>query len=154
MILPGMGVVSELVARVSRKQVFGYSFVAFSSLAIAILGLPRVGPPPVREQPVDLRGPRVLDHHDARGGALGREDVQLGRHDVQGLGHAGVADLLGHRLHGPVPDRRPDGTLPRDARPRHSPDRHVLRRSAHFHYIMVGGAIMAFLGGIHFYGRR
>ena len=38
MILPGMGVMSELVAAVSRKQVFGYSFVAFSSLAIAILG--------------------------------------------------------------------------------------------------------------------
>ena len=38
MILPGMGVISELVAGVSRKQVFGYSFVAFSSLAIAIIG--------------------------------------------------------------------------------------------------------------------
>src|SRR5215831_6820284 len=38
MILPGMGVVSELVAAVSRKQVFGYGFVAFSSLAIAVLG--------------------------------------------------------------------------------------------------------------------
>jgi len=38
MILPAMGVISELVAAVSRKQVFGYSFVAFSSLAIAILG--------------------------------------------------------------------------------------------------------------------
>ena len=38
MILPGMGVVSELVAAVSRKQIFGYAFVAFSSLAIAILG--------------------------------------------------------------------------------------------------------------------
>ena len=38
MILPGMGVISELVAAVSRKQIFGYAFVAFSSLAIAILG--------------------------------------------------------------------------------------------------------------------
>src|SRR5262245_35498534 len=38
MILPGMGVISELVSAISRKQVFGYSFVAFSSLAIAILG--------------------------------------------------------------------------------------------------------------------
>ena len=38
MILPGMGVISELVAAMSRKQIFGYSFVAFSSLAIAILG--------------------------------------------------------------------------------------------------------------------
>src|SRR4029079_11258299 len=38
MILPGMGVMSELVAGVSRQKVFGYSFVAFSSLAIAIIG--------------------------------------------------------------------------------------------------------------------
>jgi cytochrome c oxidase subunit 1 len=38
MILPSMGVVSELVATHTRKPVFGYSFVAFSSLAIAIFG--------------------------------------------------------------------------------------------------------------------
>src|SRR5213075_1744510 len=36
MILPAMGVVSEVVACFSRKNVFGYSFVAFSSLAIAV----------------------------------------------------------------------------------------------------------------------
>src|SRR5918999_648347 len=38
MILPAMGVVSEVVACFSRKNVFGYSFVAFSSLAIAVFG--------------------------------------------------------------------------------------------------------------------
>ena len=38
MILPAMGVVSELVATFSRKPVFGYSFVAFASLAIAVIG--------------------------------------------------------------------------------------------------------------------
>lgn len=38
MILPAMGVVSELVSTFSRKKVFGYSFVAFSSLAIAVFG--------------------------------------------------------------------------------------------------------------------
>src|SRR6201990_3156243 len=38
MILPSMGVISELVATHTRKPVFGYSFVAFSSLAIAIFG--------------------------------------------------------------------------------------------------------------------
>ena len=37
MILPGMGVVSELITAFSRKKIFGYSFVAFSSLAIAII---------------------------------------------------------------------------------------------------------------------
>ena len=38
MILPSMGVISELVATHSRKPIFGYSFVAFSSLAIAVFG--------------------------------------------------------------------------------------------------------------------
>ncbi|MCA1607480.1 MAG: cbb3-type cytochrome c oxidase subunit I, partial [Acidobacteria bacterium] len=38
MILPSMGVVSELISTHSRKNVFGYSFVAFSSLAIAVFG--------------------------------------------------------------------------------------------------------------------
>jgi len=38
MILPSMGVVSEVITCFSRKQIFGYKFVAFSSLAIAVLG--------------------------------------------------------------------------------------------------------------------
>src|SRR3989454_8841018 len=37
MILPGMGVISELISCFSRKYVFGYHFVAFSSLAIAAI---------------------------------------------------------------------------------------------------------------------
>src|SRR5262249_19050258 len=38
MILPGMGVISELIPCFSRKRVFGYEFVAFSSVAIAVIG--------------------------------------------------------------------------------------------------------------------
>src|SRR5699024_3422786 len=38
MVLPGMGVVSELIAASSKRAVFGYTYVAFSSLAIAFLG--------------------------------------------------------------------------------------------------------------------
>src|SRR3954471_2183054 len=38
MILPSMGVVSEVISTFSRKSVFGYGFVAFSSVAIAVLG--------------------------------------------------------------------------------------------------------------------
>src|ERR687894_466670 len=38
MILPAMGVISEIVQAFARKNIFGYSFVAFSSLAIAIVG--------------------------------------------------------------------------------------------------------------------
>lgn len=38
MILPGMGVISEVIACFSRNRVFGYEFIAFSSVAIAIIG--------------------------------------------------------------------------------------------------------------------
>ena len=38
MILPGMGVISEVVTCFSRNRVFGYTFVAFSSVAIAVIG--------------------------------------------------------------------------------------------------------------------
>jgi cytochrome c oxidase subunit 1 len=38
MIIPGMGVISEVVSCFSRKRVFGYNFIAASSMGIAILG--------------------------------------------------------------------------------------------------------------------
>ena len=38
MILPSFGVISEVIAAFSRKRIFGYSFVAFSSIAIAAFG--------------------------------------------------------------------------------------------------------------------
>lgn len=38
MILPGMGVTSEIISTFSRKHIFGYHFVALASLAIALFG--------------------------------------------------------------------------------------------------------------------
>jgi cytochrome c oxidase subunit 1 len=38
MVLPAMGIVSEIIPCFSRKNVFGYEFIAFSSIAIAVLG--------------------------------------------------------------------------------------------------------------------
>jgi cytochrome c oxidase subunit I len=38
MILPALGIVSELIATFSRKHIFGYKFIALSSLAIALFG--------------------------------------------------------------------------------------------------------------------
>ncbi len=38
MILPSMGVISELISNFSRKKIFGYEFIAFSSIAIAVFG--------------------------------------------------------------------------------------------------------------------
>jgi cytochrome c oxidase subunit 1 len=38
MILPAMGVISEIIPVFARKQIFGYKMIAFSSLAIAFFG--------------------------------------------------------------------------------------------------------------------
>jgi len=38
MILPGMGIISEVVACFSRNKIFGYHAIAFSSLGIAVVG--------------------------------------------------------------------------------------------------------------------
>jgi cytochrome c oxidase subunit I len=38
MILPAMGVLSELIPAFARKRIFGYRFVAYASLAIAAIG--------------------------------------------------------------------------------------------------------------------
>jgi cytochrome c oxidase subunit 1 len=37
MILPAMGVISEVISTHSRKHIFGYNFIAYSSIAIALL---------------------------------------------------------------------------------------------------------------------
>jgi cytochrome c oxidase subunit 1 len=38
MILPAMGVISELFSRSQPQAIFGYKFIAISSMAIALLG--------------------------------------------------------------------------------------------------------------------
>ena len=38
MIVPGLGIISELIATFSKKRIFGYKFIAGSSMAIALLG--------------------------------------------------------------------------------------------------------------------
>jgi cytochrome c oxidase subunit 1 len=38
MILPGMGVISEIIPAFARKELFGYKFVVWSSIAIAVVG--------------------------------------------------------------------------------------------------------------------
>ncbi|HEX5321265.1 MAG TPA: cbb3-type cytochrome c oxidase subunit I [Stellaceae bacterium] len=38
MILPGMGVITEIIPVFARKKIFGYKFIAWSSVAIAVIG--------------------------------------------------------------------------------------------------------------------
>lgn len=37
MVLPGMGIISELIATFSKKKIFGYKLIAYSSVAIALI---------------------------------------------------------------------------------------------------------------------
>ena len=38
MILPGMGIISEIISTFSKKRIFGYTYIAASSMAIALFG--------------------------------------------------------------------------------------------------------------------
>jgi cytochrome c oxidase subunit I len=148
MVLPGMGVVSELVTTHSHCQLFGYSFVAFSSLAIAVISF------------------LVWGHHMFVSGqaqyaslifsafsfavaipsaikvfnwtaTLYKGSISLDAPMLYALGFIGLftmGGLTGLFL----------ATIAIDV---HVTDTYFV--VAHFHYIMVGGAVMAYLGGIH-----
>jgi cytochrome c oxidase subunit I len=148
MILPGMGVVSELVTTHAHRRLFGYSFVAFSSLAIAVIGF------------------LVWGHHMLVAGqsqfasllfsalsflvavpsaikvfnwtaTLHRGSVSYDAPMLYAMGFIGlftIGGLTGLFL----------ATIAVDI---HVHDTYFV--VAHFHYIMVGGMVMAYLGGIH-----
>ncbi len=128
MILPAMGVISELVAAFARKPIFGYRFVAFASIGHRGPRLPGLGPPHVRGRPVDLRRDGLLGAVDAGGDPVGDQGVQLDGDALRGLDLVRDADALRPGLHRPVHDRRPDGRHGRDAGLRRPRARHVLHR--------------------------
>ena len=68
MLLPGMAVISEIIACFSRKRIFGYTAVAFSSVAIAVFGFFCLGASHVHHGRLQLRRPRLLSspHHARR----------------------------------------------------------------------------------------
>src|SRR6187401_908632 len=150
MILPGMGVMSELVAAISRKQVFGYGFVAFSSLAIAILGFLVWGHHLFVSSQSIYAGlvfsiitmlvavpSAVKTFNWAATMYKGSVTWESPTYWVLGfMGLFTIGGLTGLFL----------ATMGLDI---HLTDTYFV--VAHFHYIMVGGAIMAFLGGLHFY---
>jgi cytochrome c oxidase subunit 1 len=150
MILPGMGVISELVAAMSRKQVFGYSFVAFSSLAIAVLGFLVWGHHLFVSSQSIYAGLvfSIISMLVAIPSAVktfnwtatmykGSVSWQSPTWWVIGfMGLFTIGGLTGLFL----------ATLGLDV---HLTDTYFV--VAHFHYIMVGGAIMAYMGGLHFW---
>jgi cytochrome c oxidase subunit 1 len=150
MILPGMAVISECVAAFTRKKIFGYSFVAFSSLAIAFLGF------------------AVWAHHLFVAGisvysammfsfltmlvavpsaikvfnwtaTMYKASVSWQTPMLYVLGFIGlftIGGVTGLFL----------GALGIDV---HVHDSYFV--VAHFHYIMVGGTVMAYMAGIHYW---
>jgi cytochrome c oxidase subunit 1 len=150
MVLPAMGVVSEIVPTFARKTIFGYRFVAFASIAIAVLGFLVWG------HHMFVSGQSVyagmifslLSFMVAIPSAVKvfnwtatmyKGSVSYRTPMLYAFGFIGlftIGGLTGLFL----------ATLGVDV---HVHDTYFI--IAHFHYIMVGGAIMGYLGGIHYW---
>jgi cytochrome c oxidase subunit I len=150
MLLPGMAVISEIIPCFARRPIFGYRFIAYSSIAIAVLGF------------------LVWGHHMFVSGqsmyagmvfslisflvaipsgikvfnwsmTLYKGSIIFATPMLYALGFIGlftIGGLTGLML----------ASLALDV---HMHDTYFV--VAHFHYIMVGGAVMAYLGGVHFW---
>jgi cytochrome c oxidase subunit 1 len=150
MILPGMGVISEVVPCFSRKAIFGYNFVAVSSIAIAVIGF-LVWGHHLFVSGQSLYASTVFSFMSflvavpsaikvfnwtatMYKGSISYETPMLYAFGFIGLFTMG--GLTGLFL----------ATLAVDV---HLTDTYFV--VAHFHYVMVGGMVMAYLGGIHFW---
>ena len=150
MILPGMGVMSELITCFSKKRIFGYSFVGFSSMAIAVISFLVWGHHMFVTGQSIYAGLifSVLSFMVAIPSAvkvfnwtatLYKGSISYQAPMLYALGFNGLftmGGLTGLFLASLATDVHLNGTY------------FIV---AHFHYIMVGGAVMAYLGGIHFW---
>ena len=106
MMLPGFGIISEVLSVKSRKPIFGYRMMAFSLLAIVAARLHGVGAPHVRVGHAGL-DPDPDDGHDGdHRGADRHQDLLLAGHAVEGRAAPGHADAVGARLPDDVHARR------------------------------------------------
>jgi cytochrome c oxidase subunit 1 len=150
MILPGMGVISEIISTFSRKRVFGYEFIAFSSIAIAILGFLVWGHHMFVSSQSVYSGlvfsfitmlvaiPSAIKVFNWTA-TLYKGSISYRTPMLYALGFIGlfvIGGLTGIFL----------GVVAVNV---HVTDTYFV--VAHFHYVMVGGTIMAYLGGIHFW---
>jgi cytochrome c oxidase subunit 1 len=150
MILPAMGWVSEAITCFSRKRVFGYPFIALSSIAIAVLSFL------VWAHHMFVAGMSVysgmvfslLSFMVAVPSAikvfnwtatLYKGSISYDTPMLYALGFIGLFTLGG--MTGLFL-----ATLAIDV---HVTDTYFV--VAHFHYIMVGGMVMGYLGGIHYW---
>jgi len=150
MILPGMAVESELITCFSRKHPFGYVFIAFSSLAIAMLsflvwahhmfvaGMSIYAGMTFSLLSMMVAVPSAIKVFNWTA-TLYKGSVSLQTPMLYALGFIGLFTMGG--LTGVML-----ATLAIDV---HVHDTYFI--IAHFHYIMVGGMVMAYLGGIHYW---
>jgi cytochrome c oxidase subunit 1 len=150
MVLPAMGVVSELVAHFSKRRPFGYAFIAGSSIAIAMLGFFVWGHHMFVSGQSVYAGmafsflsmmvavPSAVKVFNWTG-TLFHGSILLASPLLYAFGFIGlftIGGLTGVFL----------ATLAVDV---HVHDTYFI--VAHFHYIMVGGTVMGYLGGIHYW---
>ena len=150
MILPGMGVVSEIITCFSRKKIFGYNFVAFSSMAIAVIsflvwghhmfvtGLSVYAALIFSVLSFMVAIPSAIKVFNWMA-TLYQGSISYDAPMLYALGFIGLftmGGLTGLFLASLATDVHLNGTY------------FIV---AHFHYIMVGGAVMAYLGGIHYW---
>ncbi len=150
MVLPSMGVISELIANMTRKNIFGYRFVAFSSLAIAVFGFLVWGHHMFVSTQSIYAGLvfSFLSYAVAIPSAvkvfnwtatLYKSSISYNTPILYGFGFIGffiIGGMTGLFL----------AALGVDV---HVTDTYFV--VAHFHYIMVGGTIMGYLGGLHYW---
>jgi cytochrome c oxidase subunit I len=150
MILPGMGVISEIISCFSHKRIFGYNFIAFSSMAIAVLSFVVWGHHMfvTGESMYSSVAFSILSFLVAVPSAIKvfnwtatmyKGSISFDTPMLYALGFIGlftIGGLTGLFLATLATDVATHGTY------------FVV---AHFHYVMVGGMVMAYMGGLHFW---
>lgn len=147
MILPGMGIISELISVHAHKKIFGYTFIAYSSIAIALLsfvvwghhmfvsGQSDMGILVFSALTFSVAIPSAVKVFNWLA-TLYKGSIALTTPMCYALSFIflfGIGGLTGLPL----------GTLMTDVQLH---DTYFV--VAHFHYVMVGGTVIAFLGGL------
>ncbi|OQX69843.1 MAG: cytochrome c oxidase subunit I [Sorangiineae bacterium NIC37A_2] len=150
MIVPAFGVVSEIIAVFSRKEIFGYKFIALSSVAIALLGFLVWGHHMFTSGQSVLAGtifsaitfliaiPTAIKIFNWVS-TMYRGRIHLDTPMLYAIAFLWVftiGGLTGIFL----------STMSVDV---HLHDTYFV--VAHFHYVMMGGAITSFMGGLHYW---